>query len=134
MDRGTILSTAAEYVTKDRDAQYGSAENNFALIGRFWTEYLCARCKPNVSLIDAEDVAIMMSLLKTARIATGQPKADNYIDLCGYIACAGEIACKEEGTQKIEITEDKIGTVFKVVDRQREYDAACARARKETLK
>ena len=44
--------------------------------------------------LDAEDVAIMMCLLKIARIATGEPKADNYIDLAGYSACAGEIATR----------------------------------------
>lgn len=93
MDRATILSTAAEYVCKDRDAQYGSAENNFALIGNFWNSYLSGR---ETDYIDAHDVAVMMALLKVARIATGKPKADNYIDLAGYIACAGEIACKNE--------------------------------------
>lgn len=96
MDRATILNTAAEYVCKDRDAQYGSAENNFALIGRLWTEYLHSTSLTSDDSISAHDVAIMMSLLKLARIATGKPKSDNYIDLAGYIACAGEIACKEE--------------------------------------
>ena len=96
MDRATILSTAAEYVCKDRDAQYGSAENNFALIGRLWTEYLHSVPDDDeyADSITAHDVAVMMALLKVARIATGKPKADNYIDLAGYIACAGEIACR----------------------------------------
>jgi hypothetical protein len=35
---------------------------------------------------------MMMALLKIARIASGQTKEDNYVDLCGYAACAGEIA------------------------------------------
>ena len=42
--------------------------------------------------ISALDVSMMMSLLKVARIATGRPKADNFIDLAGYAACGGEIA------------------------------------------
>jgi hypothetical protein len=36
----------------------------------------------------------MMALLKIGRIASGQAQADNYIDLAGYAACAGEIAGK----------------------------------------
>jgi hypothetical protein len=36
----------------------------------------------------------MMALLKIGRIASGQAKADNYIDLAGYAACAGEIALR----------------------------------------
>lgn len=93
MDRGTILETAASYVTKDREAQYGSPEDNFGIIAKFWNTYLGEQNMLTTS-IDAHDVAIMMCLLKIARIASGQKKDDNYIDLAGYAACAGEIATK----------------------------------------
>ena len=33
----------------------------------------------------------MMALLKIARIATGGPKEDSWVDLAGYAACGGEI-------------------------------------------
>jgi hypothetical protein len=91
MDRADILTTATQYVTQDRQDQYGGMEDNFKIIADFWSTYLGARL--NVA-VDAEDVANMMALLKIARISTGQPKADNYIDLAGYAACAGEIATK----------------------------------------
>ena len=39
----------------------------------------------------AKDVAMMLALLKVARIKTGV-KGDSYVDLAGYAACAGEIA------------------------------------------
>lgn len=39
-------------------------------------------------MLEAEDVAIMMILLKIARIQTGTFKPDNYIDIAGYAACA----------------------------------------------
>ena len=42
----------------------------------------------------SKDVATMMGLLKVARIATGN-KADSFVDLAGYAACAGEIATAE---------------------------------------
>ena len=40
--------------------------------------------------IDAKDVAMMMVLLKIARIAAGGGKADSWIDLAGYAACGAE--------------------------------------------
>ena len=44
--------------------------------------------------IAPEDVAMMMVLLKVGRLMTGDYLADNYVDICGYVACAGEIARK----------------------------------------
>ena len=45
-----------------------------------------------IKSMEAEDVAIMMILLKIARIQTGTFKPDNYIDIAGYAACAAEVA------------------------------------------
>ena len=52
---------------------------------------------PGAAAVEAEmkgfkvaDVAMMMALLKVARINAGD-KADSFIDLAGYAACAGEI-------------------------------------------
>ena len=87
MTRKDILSAAEECVCTSRQAEYGPVEDNFALIGDFWSIYMGGDVE-----FTAQDVAIMMSLLKIARIATGQPKADNFVDLAGYAACAGEIA------------------------------------------
>ena len=87
MTRSEILAEAEKCVCTDREQAYGSPENNFSLIARLWREYL-----DTDNPITAHDVAMMMALLKIARIATGKPKTDNYIDLAGYAACAGEIA------------------------------------------
>lgn len=89
MKRQEILKAAAEIVTVDREQQYGKPEDNFAIIAAFWQTYLGHQ-------ISAQDVAAMMALLKIARISTGKYKPDNYIDLAGYAACAGEIAAKTE--------------------------------------
>ena len=87
MTRKEILSAAEECVCTSRQEEYGSIENNFSLIARLWREYL-----DTDNPITAHDVAMMMALLKIARIATGKPKTDNYVDLAGYAVCAGEIA------------------------------------------
>lgn len=33
----------------------------------------------------------MLALLKIARIASGNAKKDNWVDLAGYAACGGEL-------------------------------------------
>ena len=89
MTRAEIIDEAKKCVCEDRESQYGSPEDSFSIIAGFWSVYLEYAISP-------VDVAIMMSLLKIARIAGGRFKADSYIDACGYIACAGEIAGREE--------------------------------------
>lgn len=104
--RASILDHAKQYVCTDREGQYGSPESNFALIAGFWKLFEDARretCTRNGTAYveTAHDVAIKMALLKIARIATGRPKEDNYADGCGYLACAGEIACREKMEEMI---------------------------------
>ena len=91
--RADILDEAKKCVCEDRESQYGSPEDSFELIAELWSSYLDYAISP-------VDVAIMMSLLKIARIAGGRFKADSYIDACGYIACAGEIAGRGEKNDK----------------------------------
>ena len=85
MNRAEILDTAREYVTKDRAADHGDMEDNFATIAALWTVYLGAT-------VEAKDVAVMMTLLKCARIRSNPAHPDNWIDGAGYMACGGEIA------------------------------------------
>lgn len=87
MTRKQILDLAEQCVCTDRAEQYGDAEDNFALIASFWNVY------KGEAIFDAHDVAMMMALLKVARIKTGV-SADSYVDLAGYAACAGEIGTK----------------------------------------
>ncbi len=85
MNRATILSTAAEYVTKDRAATHGEAEQTFGRIAAVWSARLGLTITP-------AQVCILMADLKTCR-AWGNPEhTDNWIDLAGYAACGGEIA------------------------------------------
>lgn len=92
--RAEILDAAKAIVTGERERQYGKPEDNFRMIGNLWEIYLKARCLDSYGGLDIlpEDVAMMMSLLKIARIASGNYKADSFIDLAGYAACAGECA------------------------------------------
>jgi hypothetical protein len=89
MKRADILATASEYVTTDRAATHGDAEDNFRRIAELWNAYL------GVDDITTIDVAVMLALLKVARIRSNPNHADNWIDIAGYAACGGEIATGE---------------------------------------
>lgn len=52
-------------------------------------------CLKSSNGISAKDVAVMMALLKVARIATGN-SPDSFVDLAGYAACAGEVATRSD--------------------------------------
>ena len=83
--RGQILDTAKLYVTKDRAADHGDMESNFSKIADYWTVYLS-------HTVSATDVAVMMTLLKVARINSNPKHPDNWVDGAGYMACGGELA------------------------------------------
>lgn len=88
MTRKDILQAAEKCVSGDREQDYGSPENNFKTIAKFWSTYTGVE-------ITSVDVAAMLSLLKIARIKSGNAKNDNWIDLAGYAACGGELqACE----------------------------------------
>lgn len=92
MNREQILSTASQYITKDRAATHGDAENSFQGISDLWVDWLEGR---EISSLCAFDVAIMMTLFKIARIKGNPDHVDSYVDAAGYLAIAGEIQCME---------------------------------------
>lgn len=94
MDRGAILNTARDCVTRDRAATHGAAEDSFAWIAGHWNWWLQDKLEPGAS-ITPYDVAQMMVGFKQAR-AKGNPAFnDNAIDAVGYSALAGEIGAKQ---------------------------------------
>lgn len=84
MTRAEILEEAKKCVTGYRENDYGKIENNFSLIAELWSEYLGMSVAP-------VDVAMMMALLKIARIKNGGGTGDSFVDLAGYAACGGEL-------------------------------------------
>ena len=85
--RSSILSTARSYITRDRQADHGDAEDNFSRIAGYWSLH-------TGTTLTATDVAVMMALLKVARIKQNPQHVDNWVDGAGYFACGGEIANK----------------------------------------
>ena len=101
MERAEILEEATRIVCRDREEQYGDPENNFAAIAAMWSAYLRARCAADQLALNGKDVAAMMALLKIARVASGKPKADNWVDLAGYAACGGALDLAAEAWRKL---------------------------------
>lgn len=90
MNRTGILEKADQIVNGARQEAYGTPEDNFTRIAALWSIYLDACILP-------VDVAAMMILLKTARVASGQKVVDNWVDIAGYAACGGEIQSVKDG-------------------------------------
>ena len=83
MTREDVLRTAGDLITGDRQATYGSAKDSHARIADMWSAYL------GVDVTEV-DVAAMMVLLKVSR-SRSSDLLDNWVDVCGYAAIAGEL-------------------------------------------
>jgi len=83
--RQDILNTAGSLISGDRAEQYGDPTVMFGQIADNWAAYEGVP----VSEVDA---AMKMALMKIARIQMGKVDIDSFIDACGYIALAGEMA------------------------------------------
>lgn len=86
-----IAGRASDLVGGDRDRQHGQKHDNFSRIATMWNAWLSVRKDPAAPLT-AHDVGVMMVAMKLARTQSGALNLDDYIDACGYAACAGEVA------------------------------------------
>lgn len=84
MRAGEIASKAAELVDGDRATAHGDKAECFERIADFWSVYLGMT-------VTGDQVATMMCLLKIARSQHGAVNLDDYVDLAGYAAIAGEL-------------------------------------------
>jgi len=95
----SVLEAAIQTVA-DRGVPYGGVEDNFNRIARLWNAHLVNRYSDDrgefdaLPTLDASDVAMMMALMKIARLEADPSHADSWIDVAGYAACGGEIGAK----------------------------------------
>lgn len=88
MTRERMLEEARRCVCGQREQNYGSPEDVFGMIAKLWSVYL-------ETTIGPEDVAIMMIMLKIARLTGSEYQSeDSWVDIAGYAACGAEIATK----------------------------------------
>ena len=77
----TVLSEANRIIYGDREQTYGSPSKNLLRIAEMWNAYLGEE-----SGLTAQDVCVMMILLKSARLANTPGHRDSIVDICGYAA------------------------------------------------
>ena len=85
MNRTEILEMANNIINKDRQATHGKPEDSFNNIAKLWSAYLD-------QALTITDVAMLMTLMKIARVKNNNHHDDNFIDICGYSALAGELS------------------------------------------
>jgi hypothetical protein len=83
MNRHQCLQHADAIVHGARNEAYGVPERSFHMIARFWSAYL------DRPLLES-DVALMLALLKIARLRSCNNHTDSWVDLAGYAACGCE--------------------------------------------
>ena len=67
-----------------REGVYGTPEENFQNIADLWKAYWGAP-------ISTHDVAVMMMLVKVARLMKSPYHYDSWVDICGYASLGGEV-------------------------------------------
>jgi hypothetical protein len=84
----TVLHEAERIIYGDREMTYGHPSKNLWTIARLWTAYVDAASDNSLQgkEFTAKDVALMMILVKTARLANNESHRDSIVDICGYAA------------------------------------------------
>lgn len=99
MNMKELLEAAIQTVA-DRGEPYGGVEDNFGRIARYWNAHLVATGitgpnEPGDGPLGPDDVAMMMILMKLARLVNAPDHADSWIDIAGYAACGGSMKAKK---------------------------------------
>jgi len=89
MKASEMLQAAANLVGGQRAIDYGDKKVNHERIADLWNYWLVQQGKP--SDITAYDVAMMMLLLKIARLIHSPGHQDSHIDIAGYASILEEI-------------------------------------------
>lgn len=78
----------ASAAVADRGLNYGTPEDNFGRIAALWNTHLANRLP---GALTGSDVAMMMVLMKVARLENSPEHLDSWIDVAGYAACGATL-------------------------------------------
>ena len=81
LKKESVLEEANKIIYGDREKTYGKPSKNLQTIAEMWNAYL-----GNEVCLSPKDVAVMMILLKAARLANDMNHRDSVVDICGYAA------------------------------------------------
>lgn len=120
MNRADLLTAALDAVNA-RPKAYGPPERNFDRIARLWSAHTVNRYGEGVGLrFDSVDVALMMDLMKTARLEETPGHMDSWVDKAGYSACGAECATTiEHDPEEVAAEPSPPAPLFKVGDKVR---------------
>lgn len=108
--RREILDMATDCVCKDRQRDYGDAEDNFTDIAAVVTVLLSHKLKEPLTSID---VATFNLAQKLCRAKNSPGVLDHWTDIVGYGACGGGIALRgsHEGKDSGAMVAHRVETV-----------------------
>lgn len=86
METKSVLDEAKEIIYGDREKTYGHPAKNLSNIAIMWSVYLASRSASGKEWLTPQDVAVMMILLKSARLGNDPTHRDSVVDICGYAA------------------------------------------------
>jgi hypothetical protein len=96
-NRTEILNEAIELINGERNSTYGDPLDDFLTTATFWQTYITRTIEARGGLdIKPHDVAVMMNLLKTARISWSPEKRDHWADLAGYTGCGWDCVVRQD--------------------------------------
>lgn len=98
-----VAYKAGDLVGGDRATQHGTKEECFGRMAAALNFYCGIRREP-LAPFTAVDTAHIMALWKLVRTQTGSYNTDDWIDLCGYSACASELASSALEADKKNVT------------------------------
>lgn len=91
MNRDDILKEVENIVCNDRQNEHGKPEDTFKRISILWSAYISQDLGQKIK-VTPRDVAIMMALLKIARISGNVGHKDSWLDAIGYLTCGAEFS------------------------------------------
>ena len=89
MNRKEILEDAIHLIYNDRQADYGTPQDNFRRIAALWSVVLGIK-------VEEYQVALCMNQVKVARLVQSPTKLDGWVDGAAYMGIGGELATEEE--------------------------------------
>ena len=89
-----IVTTALEIVRGARQSAYGTPEDNFSRIAKFWQAYFESTGRSDIKII-AADISPMMRLMKEARLCASPDHLDSMVDIVGYTLTGARMAFGE---------------------------------------
>lgn len=119
--RSHLLQLADKLVNGDRNRQYGDPNSDFSKTAALWETYLngvrdrqrtqlkelgIEDAMGDAILVEPQDVAVMMILLKVSRLTWSPDKEDHWADIAGYAACGYDCVAEEELDEDEEFQND----------------------------